>query len=295
MPTLLHEALIELFRTRPVLAPELLRDVFGLDLPSFAEVRIGESDLSTLAPTSFLSDLVVLLRRGDAVLGIVVEVQLAIDVDKPASWLVYVANLHARLRAPVMLLVLCPDERVATWCARPTSYGHPGLELRPLVLGPKNVPVVVDEDVGRETPELALLSALVHAKGPHALDVAKVALRAALRLDDDRAQIYADLILSKSLHRAELEGLVMDISKYEFQSEFFKRLIQQKVDEGMQQGIEQAQVRAKVQSLFVILEARSLQPSEDVVASIHACNDVALLDAWIARAAVADTVDEIFD
>src|SRR5690606_28262549 len=103
----------------------------------------------------------------------------------------------------------------------------------------KNVPVVTDERVAREVPQLALLSGLVHAKGSHAFDVAKIALHAALRLDEQWAHIYIDLILSRSPNRAELEGVIMDISKYEFQSEFYKRLIQEKLDEGLRQGLEQ--------------------------------------------------------
>jgi hypothetical protein len=40
MPSITHEALVLLFRNRPELAPELLRDVLGVALPAYAEARI---------------------------------------------------------------------------------------------------------------------------------------------------------------------------------------------------------------------------------------------------------------
>jgi hypothetical protein len=40
MPSFLHEALLMLFRNRPALAPELLRDALHVPLPDYTEVRI---------------------------------------------------------------------------------------------------------------------------------------------------------------------------------------------------------------------------------------------------------------
>jgi hypothetical protein len=39
MPSLLRETVLELFRDRPTLAAELLRDALGVELPSYAEAR----------------------------------------------------------------------------------------------------------------------------------------------------------------------------------------------------------------------------------------------------------------
>lgn len=146
---------------------------------------------SALATPNLASaDLVVGLKREKPVLGIVVEVQLAPDEDKRASWLVYLANLYAKIRAPVALLVIATSERVAKWCSGRLSYGHPGLELTPLVLGPKDVPLVVEEDKAAEAPELAVLSALTHSQGEHAFAVGKAALLAISLLDEEMAKLY---------------------------------------------------------------------------------------------------------
>src|SRR4051812_48765491 len=40
MPSMLHEGLLLLFRNRPTLAPELLRDALGIPLPAYTEARV---------------------------------------------------------------------------------------------------------------------------------------------------------------------------------------------------------------------------------------------------------------
>lgn len=108
MPSLQHEALIVLFRNRPELAPELLRDVLHVKLPTYSEARVESADLTDLNPAEYRADLVVLLVDGKPVLGIVVEVQLSPDVQKRFTWPVYVAGLRARLKCPACLLVVTP-------------------------------------------------------------------------------------------------------------------------------------------------------------------------------------------
>gem|GEM_PF-6760576 len=98
-PSLLHEAFLLLFRNRPELAPELLRDVLDVPLPAYAEAKIESADLTQVTPTEYRADLVVLLVDGKPVLGIVVEAQLRKDDGKKYSWPVYVSALRARLPA----------------------------------------------------------------------------------------------------------------------------------------------------------------------------------------------------
>lgn len=86
MPSVTHEALLQLFRNRPELAPELLREALRIELPAYTEARIESADFSQLAPTEYHADLVVLLVRGAPVLGIVVEVQLAQKARKRFTW-----------------------------------------------------------------------------------------------------------------------------------------------------------------------------------------------------------------
>ena len=63
MPSRAHVALLELFRARPILAAELLRDGLNAPIPDFESVRVSEADLTTLAPTEYRADLVRFLSR----------------------------------------------------------------------------------------------------------------------------------------------------------------------------------------------------------------------------------------
>ena len=226
MPSFTHEILVDLLRGRPSFAPELVRDVLHAPLPAFERIRVGEATLTQLAPTEYRADLVLVLEGSDGATpaaALVVEVQLTPDKSKRWTWPVYLASLRARLHCGVTLVVVTPNEAIARWAAQPLDLGHPGFSLTPLVLGPATVPIVREEQHALANPELAFLSVLVHGQGPEALAVAKAALVAAASLDEDRATLYADLILNQApgaVHAA-LEAL-MNIPGYEFQSDFFK-------------------------------------------------------------------------
>src|SRR5271157_3257789 len=101
MPSLIHDALVTLFRNRPTLAPELLRDVLHAPLPAFDFVHVGDAALTEVVPTEYRADLVLLLGGASPAeprAAIVVEAQLGRDPDKRWSWPVYLAGLRARLR-----------------------------------------------------------------------------------------------------------------------------------------------------------------------------------------------------
>jgi len=55
VPSFLHELLVDLFRERPQLAPELLRACAGIWVES-ATVELGSIDLSQVAPAEYRSD-----------------------------------------------------------------------------------------------------------------------------------------------------------------------------------------------------------------------------------------------
>jgi hypothetical protein len=135
MPSQLHEALLQLFRNRPKLAPELLRDALSVDLPAYTDARIDSAELNEVQPTEYRADLVVLLLEGVPVYGIVVEVQLAPDERKQYVWPVYIASLRARVKCPLCLLVVTADDACARWAARRISIGG-GTVITPIVLGP---------------------------------------------------------------------------------------------------------------------------------------------------------------
>jgi len=207
MVSQLHEALLLLFRNRPTLAAELLRDALHVQLPVYTEARIDSADLTDIQPAEYRADLVVLLLNGIPVLGIVVEVQLQSDDRKSFVWPVYVANLRARLECPVCLLVITTDELTARWAAKPIDLGGAN-NFAPLVLGPSGVPEITDQTQAVADPELAVLSAMAHGRDADTNKSAQIALAAqfaSLGLDDDRSKLYFDLILI-SLSEAARNG-----------------------------------------------------------------------------------------
>jgi hypothetical protein len=238
MPTQLHETLLLLFRNRPTLAPELLREALHIELPPFTEARIDSPDLSEVQPTEYRADLVVLLLDGKPVMGIVVEVQLTRDERKRYVWPVYISSLRARLECPVLLLVVTAEDAIARWAARPIGLGGDSV-LTPLVLGPSGVPIVTDEAQALADPELAVLSAMAHGKDDdveRAVRIAIAAQAASLSLDDEHATLYWDLILL-ALSQAAREALqTMRPANYQYQSEFAKHYFGQGFGQGVQEG-----------------------------------------------------------
>src|SRR5690242_4963950 len=86
MPSVTHEALVELFKNRPTLAAEMLHDALGQPVPAFTEGRVEPSDLSEIVPSDRRADVVVVLLVAEQrrpAMAVVVEVQLGVDVDKP--------------------------------------------------------------------------------------------------------------------------------------------------------------------------------------------------------------------
>jgi hypothetical protein len=53
MPSFQHEALLQLFRNRPLLAPTLLRDALHESLPEFTEVRVDSAELNDIQPAEY--------------------------------------------------------------------------------------------------------------------------------------------------------------------------------------------------------------------------------------------------
>jgi hypothetical protein len=290
MPSLSHEALVMLFRNRLELAPELLRDALGLEVPSYSEIRVESIDLSEVVPAEYRADFVVLLVEGKPVLGIIIEAQLNVDARKRFTWPVYVAGVRARFECPAVVLVVTTDESVARWAAAPIALG-PGSVVQPIVLGPGGVPVVIEQERADADPELSVLSAMAHGAGDveTAVKIALAGITACAGLPDERALVYSDLIrasLSEAARKA-FEELMANTEGYEFQSEFARR--------HEAQGIAIGEARGEAKALVTFLEARGLSITDDQRSRILDCGDLEQLGQWIRKAATVTAVAELFE
>lgn len=281
---MLHEGLLALFRNRPALAPELLQDALGLELPAWSEARVESAEFTQVVPTEYRADLVVLLLDGQPIFAIVVEVQLSRDEDKRKTWPLYLTSLRARVGCPTALLVVAPDAAVARWCAQPIELGHPGFRLQPLVAGPDAIPIVRDEQAARQDMELAVLSAMAHGhKEEVGAAIVQAVMNAARGVEDERFSFYVDLAVSSlgEAARRALEAL-MKPDGYEYQTDFIRKW----VFEGRREG--------EMAALFEVLDARGLEVDDAARQQIMACTDLAQLKGWLRKAVTARSIQELF-
>ena len=286
MPSPLHEALLELFRNRPQLAPELLQQALHVEVPPYSEVRIESVDLSELQPAEYRADLVILLYRGEAVLGIVVEAQLEVDPRKLFSWPHYATGVRARFRCPVYVLVVAVEERVARWAAQAMELGG-GNVYRVQVLGPDGVPVVTDPQAARAAPELAVLSAMAHGAErdtERAVQIALAALAGSIALDDARAKLYGDLVYLALSEAARKALQSMDPAKYEYQSEFARHYVAE--------GLAQGRVEGKVELVMKLLVRRFGPLPEEAEQRVRAAS-VEELDSFAERVLTAQSLEQV--
>jgi hypothetical protein len=295
VPTLEHNAIVEMFRENPELAPRLLALLFHVDVPPHASVAVVESSLDQLIPVEFRADLVLELRdtNGVVVLAVVLEVQRDKDPDKEYSWPVYVSVVRAKKRCPTIVLVVAPDAEVAAWAAQPIDLGLGFGAVQPVVLGPASVPEVTDPAVAERETELAILSAVAHGNGPNGLAVVQAALVALARLDREHAAVYFQIIwnaLREPMQRA-LEALVM-----ERQAEgeaTFPPFVQRIVDRALHEGELKGRLEDKRDTLLRLLARAGIALTEDEIARVKACDDPALLDRWVDNVLGAKTAADV--
>ncbi len=299
MPSWLHELLVKIFAERPEFAFELAGPRLGLEPLAAESVEALSGDLMQLSAPQARADAVVLVKRdGRPVLALVVEVQLSRDRRKQFSWPVYVAGVRARFECPTALVVVTPYPGVANWARREIFLGPRGDRLRPLVLGPEAIPAITDPEVAAANQGLALLSSLAHPRGPEAVPVALAALLGADKLVGPEFRMYNDQVALSlgARERAELEALMQ--SRYEVKTEFLRRWMKEGLEQGLEQGRTEGEAKGeakgKSDALLAVLAARKLAISSAQRERILACHDLAELDRWIVRAAVAKKTVEIF-
>ena len=290
MPSYLHELLLVLFRNSSESAADLLRDL-DVQLPEYDEVRTESSDINDLKPAEYRADLVLfLVRESQKVLGVIVEVQLGYDEDKPYAWPAYITNLRARHRCPVCLLVITIEEAIAHWAGRSIELG-PGTQCTPWVVGPSNTPAVTELQDAQENVELAVLSAIEHRRNSDialAARVASVAIVASAAIDAERSRLYADLILiSLSASIPETLEATMNSLGFEYQSDFARRYFGQ----GKAEGLVEGRMEGRMELILELL-AKRFGPLPDMVRTrVRGAQD-AQLDTVAERMLTAQTLEE---
>ncbi|MGS2810280.1 hypothetical protein [Nocardia sp. MW-W600-9] len=220
---------------------------------------------------------------------LIVEAQGRPESRKPAAWSYYLSFLIAKYELPVVLAVVCRDHATATWAAGPLRLGHDRwtcLSVSPIVLGPHNVPAVLDVDTARHDLPLAALSAITHARQPHIgakLESVAEAFRQAG--DQDETQLFIELVyhgLGRTTAGTTWKEL-MDADLSYFRGPLAQALREEGLDEG----------RAK--DVLLILRHRGVHVPEDAAERIAACRDQHIFDVWMRRALEISRVEALFD
>lgn len=284
-----HEAIVELIRLRPEFAVDVLSGLADVAVPEHDSVELGSPDLSEVVPTERRADAVVTLndRRGGAVLGVVVEVQLRRDVDKSYTWPSYMISLRQRLRCPVELLVVCVDDGVARWAAQPIWIGRSSV-ITPIAIGPRAVPVIDDVDTARSSPELAMLSGMAHHNVPGVLE----ALAASVITDLEHGHVYSEMIWAvlPMAARARWERL-MTSTTFKYQSPFAQKYF----GEGEAKGKAEGKAEEAAVAVLTVLRARRIEVPDAVCERVQRCDDIEVLQTWLSRAATAAEIGDVFD
>jgi hypothetical protein len=284
MITPLHEGLVGITTCDLEHTATMLRELFDLPIPPKAEARLTSCDLSECVPVEYRADAAVLYGDdGQSKLAVISEVQLSQDGRKRYSWPAYLANLHARDKCPVYLVVICADRATARWAAKAIDLGHPGMVLIPLAIGPDNTPVITDVARAIGNIGLAVVSAITHSNDPQVNAILATLTEALDSIDPTSARRYAEYVavaLTGSPQK-EMERL-MATETYLYQGEYAQSLISRGKAEG------------EAKAVLTLLDFRDIALSEEDRARIMATTDLAVLERWIQRASFVNTVEELF-
>jgi hypothetical protein len=123
-----------------------------------------------------------------------VQIALAASPEAKHTWFLHVATLFATFKRPCRFLVLALDPDTERWAAEPHIIDHAPSVFFPTVIGPSLIPRITDIPQAKQFPELAVLSALAHPRGPGAATIAFAALAACENRDTPASRRYADFV-----------------------------------------------------------------------------------------------------
>ncbi|MET9516127.1 hypothetical protein [Streptomyces sp. NPDC002994] len=264
MVTSSHDAMHRVLQEAPGAFTRTFR---ALDLPFDDPVAV------TLLPTDRV-DALLRIDTADPAGSflLAVQAQEKEDPTRRASWVYSLTRFNLEYGVPSVLLVVCQDRSTAAWAADPVDIGHPQwptLTMRPLVLGPHNVPAITDPAAAADNILLATLSAITHGKAPDANAVLK-ALAAGLRaVGKDTASIVLEL--------AELGLGTAAVAQ------IWRHLM-----------FIEGRLEARMEDILLLLTQRGIDVPDDTCERITACIDLDTLGVWLTRAITVSSAEDLF-
>ncbi|MGW4841617.1 hypothetical protein [Nocardia brasiliensis] len=286
MPSLRHEAPLELLRHNPLLAAALLAGT-GIPLAADTRATITDSNLSTCEPPEYLADAVTLLEGAHGKLAVITESQCAPPKRrKRRAWPAYVAVAQAQHKCDAVLVVIAACPATARACRRTVRTGHPGFDLTPIVIGPHSTPDPNDSAFRTAAPELTVLATLTNALDLDDDATRRMVLDNLADLDRETRNTYTRFV-RQAASDAATRALEELMASPTYRDEFMDGLL----DQGRAEG----EAKGEAKSLLRILAVRRFAVSDDLRTRIMACTDTEQLETWIERAVVAESLATIFD
>ena len=280
---------MRLIKEQPKLAPQILREVMGVDLPPDPPVRLAPEVLNDRPSADLITDNMILVGpEGAPVRAVIVEVQSDEKQSKRRQIPRYAMAAWLRHKCPVDVLVLCPDEKTATWYAEPLPTALDDCLYRPKPLLPSLVPAVRDSATVTADPAMGILSVIYHGQDQAVAEAFAVGIADLGPEQGDAYYEYAN-VLSPHRVRDILEVIVTTTGAPRY-SAFAKR----HYAEGEAEGEVKGEVKGERHTIRMVLKARGLALTEDQAEQIEACDNLDILKKWSEAALTAEVTDEIF-
>ncbi|MBO8202374.1 hypothetical protein JW613_29425 [Streptomyces smyrnaeus] len=294
MVTARHEAAHRIFQERPALLAPTFR-LLGVSLPEKPRVEVLTPDVTELEPVERRIDSVLRLspEKGGTPLLLAIEAQSRPDPRKARNWAYYLSFLESKNECPAYLLVVCQDKATAEWASGPFDLGTDDwspLTVRPLVLGPGNVPLIVDTEEAEEDLTMATFAAMTHGKSSDAPAILE-ALASALHRTDPKTRKYYSELLEAGLGDTPTRQTWRDLMK---NGSFFPgrgTLVEETFLEGKAAGI----VEERVRFILRTLEKRDMPVRASQHVRITGTDDMTALAHWMDKVLTVTDVSELFD
>jgi hypothetical protein len=251
-------------------------------------VTVADSALRRIEPVELRPDLV--LSRGEDGPWVLVEVQRDVDPVKQRKWLLAAAMLYDARSVMGDIVVLTSRASVAEW-ARTVAQDVGALGKR-VGLVPVVVPLtgeVAERLLDEAHPELTFFAAFAmhERRGPAARQVVSRALQLSDLLPEalQQAQLRAIFSVLSEPMLAWLEEVAIQPDS-ELESDALRAWMQRIEARG--------DARGEAQALLTVLAARGIAVDDQTRELVLACTDTATLGRWIARAATASALSEVF-
>jgi hypothetical protein len=298
-----HESAHKIFRADPELTVRALR-LFGIELPSQSKVTELDTALGEISAIDRRVDTLLRVDTDEGSFVLVVEAQGKKAEGKHEDWAYYLAHVLAKYRLPPLLLVVCDRRSTARWAAAPNDpsfAGFSSLAVRPLVLGPDNVPKLMEPEEAAENLAFASFAARTHRHDPLIGAILGALAVALARHKSEDALTYAEFTeaglqgsraydiwrtLVQTMQPDEYVGMAAAMIREDAE----RKGLEKGLEEGLEKGVPQGEARA----LLLVLDRRGVDLSAEERERISSCGDQAQLESWIERALVVTTSGELF-